>query len=147
MAGSLNKVMIIGNLGRDPEIRMTQDGGKLANFTVATSEIWKDKNTGERVERTEWHRVVVFSEHIAEIAEKYLRKGSKVYVEGQLQTRKWTDQQGVERYTTEVVISRYRGELGLLDSRGPGQSSSDMGMPEPASADGPMSVPDDDIPF
>ncbi|HMA14324.1 MAG TPA: single-stranded DNA-binding protein [Kiloniellaceae bacterium] len=117
MAGSVNKVILVGNLGRDPEIRSTQDGTKVANLSLATSETWRDRNSGERRERTEWHRVVIFNDKLAEVAEKYLRKGSKVYVEGQLQTRKWTDQQGVEKYTTEVVLQRFRGELTMLDGR------------------------------
>ncbi len=117
MAGSVNKVIIVGNLGRDPEVRTMQSGDKVANFSVATSERWKDRNTGEMQERTEWHRVVIFG-RTAEIAEQYLRKGSKVYIEGQLQTRKWEDNQtGQERYTTEVVIRPYRGEMTMLDSR------------------------------
>ncbi|MFO1059260.1 MAG: single-stranded DNA-binding protein [Dongiaceae bacterium] len=120
MAGSVNKVILIGNLGRDPEIRTLQDGTKVANFTLATSESWKDRNSGERRERTEWHRVAVFNDRLAEIVERYLRKGAKVYVEGQLQTRKWTDQQGQERYTTEIVLQRFRGELTMLDGRGDG---------------------------
>jgi len=117
MAGSLNKVILVGNLGRDPEIRHTNDGTRVANLSLATSESWKDKATGERRDRTEWHRVAIFNENLAEIAEKYLRKGSKVLVEGQLQTRKWTDQTGAEKYTTEVVLSRFKGELTMLDSR------------------------------
>ena len=122
MAGSVNKVILIGNLGRDPEIRSTQDGSRFANMSLATSETWRDKNSGERKERTEWHRVVIFNEHLVEVAEKYLRKGSKVYLEGQLQTRKWTDQQGAERYSTEVVLQRFRGELTMLDTRASGES-------------------------
>lgn len=117
MAG-VNKVILIGNLGKDPEVRTTQNGSKICNFTLATSENWKDKQTGERREKTEWHRVAIFNPNLASIAERFLRKGSKVYVEGQLQTRKWTDQSGAERYTTEVVLSQFRGELTLLDSRG-----------------------------
>jgi single-strand DNA-binding protein len=117
MAGSVNKVILVGNLGRDPEIRSTQDGTKIANLSVATSETWRDRNSGERRERTEWHRVVIFNDKLSEVAEKYLRKGSKVYIEGQLQTRKWTDQSGVEKYTTEVVLQRFRGELTMLDGR------------------------------
>lgn len=117
MAGSVNKVILVGNLGRDPEIRSLQDGTRVANLSVATSETWRDRNSGERRERTEWHRVVIFNDRLAEVAEKYLRKGSKIYVEGQLQTRKWTDQQGQERYTTEVVLQRFRGELTMLDGR------------------------------
>jgi single-strand DNA-binding protein len=120
MAGSVNKVILIGNLGRDPEIRSTQDGMRIANLSVATSESWRDKASGERKERTEWHRVVVFNDKLVEIVEKYLKKGSKVYLEGALQTRKWTDNSGQERYTTEVVLQRYRGELTMLDTRGGG---------------------------
>lgn len=118
MAGSVNKVILVGNLGRDPEVRSTQNGGKIVNLSIATSERWKDKNTGEQREKTEWHRVVIFNENLGRIAEQYLRKGSNVYLEGQLQTRKWTDQQGVEKYTTEVVLQQYRGEMTLLGSRG-----------------------------
>lgn len=120
MAGSVNKVILIGNLGRDPEVRNAQDGTKVVTFSVATSESWKDKQTGERKDKTEWHRVVLFNDRLGEVAEKYLRKGSKVYVEGALQTRKWTDNNNVERYSTEVVLSRFRGELTLLDSRSGG---------------------------
>lgn len=126
MAGSVNKVILVGNLGRDPEVRSTQDGTKVANLSLATSETWRDRNTGERRERTEWHRVVIFNERLAEVAEKYLRKGSKIYVEGQLQTRKWTDQNGQDRYSTEVVLQRFRGELTMLDSRG-GEGGGDFG--------------------
>ena len=118
MAGSVNKVTLVGNLGRDPEIRSTQDGAKIVQLSLATSERWKDRNTGEQRERTEWHRVVIFNENLGRIAEQYLRKGSTCYIEGQLQTRKWTDNQGVEKYTTEVVLQRYRGELTLLGGRG-----------------------------
>ena len=117
MAGSVNKVIIVGNLGRDPEVRTFQNGGKVCNLRIATSETWKDRNTGERKERTEWHSVAIFSEPLARIAEQYLRKGSKVYIEGQLETRKWQDQSGQDRYTTEVVLRPYRGELTLLDGR------------------------------
>ncbi|AJE47341.1 single-stranded DNA-binding protein [Celeribacter indicus] len=120
MAGSVNKVILVGNLGRDPEVRTFQNGGKVCNLRIATSENWKDRNTGERRERTEWHSVAIFSEPLARIAEQYLRKGSKVYIEGQLETRKWQDQQGQDRYTTEIVLRPYRGELTLLDSRGEG---------------------------
>jgi single-strand DNA-binding protein len=120
MAGSVNKVILIGNLGRDPEIRSTQDGTRIANLSVATSENWRDKATGERKERTEWHRVVVFNDRLVDVIEKYLKKGAKVYLEGALQTRKWTDNSGQERYTTEVVLQRYRGELTMLDGRGGG---------------------------
>jgi single-strand DNA-binding protein len=117
MAGSVNKVIIVGNLGRDPEVRTFQNGGKVCNLRIATSETWKDRNTGERKERTEWHSVAIFSEPLARIAEQYLKKGSKVYIEGQLETRKWQDQSGQDRYTTEVVLRPYRGELTLLDGR------------------------------
>lgn len=117
MAGSVNKVILVGNLGRDPEIRHTQDGKKIANISIATSESWKDRNTGERRERTEWHRVVIFSEGLANIAEQYLRKGSKVYIEGQLQTRKWTDQSGQDKYSTEVVLQGFNCTLTMLDGR------------------------------
>ena len=122
MAGSVNKVILVGNLGRDPEIRTLQDGTKVANLSVATSETWRDRDSGERRERTEWHRVAIFNDRLADVAEKYLRKGSKVYLEGQLQTRKWTGQDGQDRYTTEVVLQRYRGELTMLDSRGVSQN-------------------------
>jgi single-strand DNA-binding protein len=123
MAGSINKVTLIGNLGRDPEVRSMQDGGKIVQLSLATTETWKDKNSGERREKTEWHRVVIFNENLGGIAEQYLRKGSTVYVEGQLQTRKWTDQQGQEKYTTEVVLQRYRGELTMLGGRSEQSSS------------------------
>ena len=168
MAGSVNKVILLGNLGRDPEIRNTQDGAKIVNLSVATSERWKDRMSGEPRERTEWHRVVIFNENLARIAEQYLRKGSSVYVEGQLQTRKWTDQQGVEKYSTEVVLGRFRGELTLLGGRGEGagggsggygdsmggggaasaggQASSGSAPPSPPPMHG-GDAPDDDIPF
>src|SRR3954469_10216562 len=120
MAGSVNKVILVGNLGKDPEIRRTNDGRPIANLSVATSESWRDKNTGERKEKTEWHRVVIFSEGLCKIAEQYLKKGAKVYLEGQLQTRKYTDKDGVEKYSTEVVLQKYRGELVMLDGRGEG---------------------------
>ena len=118
MAGSVNKVILIGNLGRDPEVRSFQNGGKVCNLRIATSENWRDRNTGERREKTEWHSVAIFSEPLAKIAEQYLKKGSKVYIEGQLETRKWQDQSGQDRYSTEVVLRPYRGELTLLDGRG-----------------------------
>ena len=120
MAGSVNKVILVGNLGRDPEIRTTQDGTKVANLSVATSEQWRDKNSGERREKTEWHRVVVFNDRLVDVIERYLKKGAKVYLEGALQTRKWTDQSGAEKYTTEVVLQKYRGELTMLDGRSGG---------------------------
>ena len=145
MAGSVNKVILLGNLGRNPEVRSSQDGSKIVSFSVATTESWKDKLSGERKDRTEWHRVVVFNQNLADICEKYLQKGSKVYIEGQLQTRKWQDKDGVERYTTEVVIPRFRGELALLDSRGSAgdEASSAADMP----SDQPSAGIDDDIPF
>ena len=127
MAGSVNKVILVGNLGRDPEIRSTQDGTRIANLNLATSESWRDRVSGERKERTEWHRVVIFNERLVEIAEKYLRKGSKIYVEGALQTRKWTDQQGQEKYSTEVVLQRFRGELTMLDGAGGGRGGGQGG--------------------
>ena len=120
MAGSVNKVILVGNLGKDPEIRRTQDGRPIANLSVATSESWRDKATGERKEKTEWHRVVIFNEGLAKVAEQYLKKGAKVYIEGQLQTRKWTDKEGQERYTTEVVLGRFNGQLTMLDGRSGG---------------------------
>ena len=127
MAGSVNKVILIGNLGKDPEVRTAQNGTKIVNFTLATSESWNDRASGEKRERTEWHRVVVFNERIADVAERFLKKGRKVYVEGSLQTRKWTDQSGQEKYTTEVVIDRFRGDLTLIDSNRGGSSSDDAG--------------------
>ncbi len=130
MAGSVNKVILIGNLGADPEIRRTQDGRPVANLRLATSDSWKDKSTGERKEKTEWHRVVLFNENLCRIAEQYLKKGSKVYIEGALQTRKWQDQSGQDRYSTEVVLQGFRGELTLLDragSAGGGSSGGDFG--------------------
>ncbi|MCB1412493.1 MAG: single-stranded DNA-binding protein [Xanthobacteraceae bacterium] len=124
MAGSINKVILIGNLGADPEIKRTQDGRPIANLRIATSESWRDKATGERKEKTEWHRVVIFNEGLCRIAEQYLRKGAKVYIEGQLQTRKWTDQSGAERYSTEVVLQGFNSQLTMLDGRGGGGGSS-----------------------
>src|ERR1700754_5139475 len=140
MAGSLNKVQLIGNLGKDPEVRRTQDGRPIANLSIATSETWKDKNTGERKEKTEWHRVVIFNEGLAKIAEQYLKKGAKVYVEGQLQTRKWTDQSGGEKYSTEVVLQGFNAVLTMLDGRGGGgggfadEPGGDFGVAGPSSA-------------
>ncbi len=166
MAGSVNKVILIGNLGRDPELRSTQDGTRIANLAVATSESWRDRVSGERKERTEWHRVVIFNERLAEIAEKYLKKGAKVYVEGALQTRKWTDQGGQERYSTEVVLQRFRGELTMLDGAGGARGGGAGGPPieggydegygdempasrpaTPARGRTPVNDLDDDIPF
>ena len=160
MAGSVNKVILVGNLGRDPEVRSMQDGRNMVNMSVATSDTWRDRQTGERKERTEWHRVVIFNENLVKIAEQYLKKGSKIYVEGALQTRKWTDQSGQERYTTEVVIPRFGGALTMLDGRsGGGEAGASGGMddePAPAMAGGGGGRPaarakagelDDDIPF
>ncbi|HXQ67153.1 MAG TPA: single-stranded DNA-binding protein [Alphaproteobacteria bacterium] len=130
MAGSVNKVILIGNLGRDPEVRRTQAGDAIVHLSVATSESWRDKASGERREKTEWHRVVIFNERLGEVAQKFLKKGSKVFLEGQLQTRKWTDQSGQEKYTTEVVLQRYRGELTLLDARGAGEEAGGGGYEE-----------------
>jgi len=126
MAGSVNKVILVGNMGKDPEVRTTQDGTKIVHLTLATSENWTDRSSGERKERTEWHRVVIFNDRLGDVAERFLRKGRKVFIEGALQTRKWTDQTGQERYSTEVVLSRYRGDLVLLDSgRGDDSAASD----------------------
>jgi single-strand DNA-binding protein len=156
MAGSVNKVILIGNLGRDPETRNMQDGNPVVNMSIATSESWRDKNSGERRERTEWHRVVIFNDKLAEIAQKYLRKGSTVYIEGQLQTRKWTDQAGQEKYSTEVVLQRFRGELTMLggrsDSTGGSDYASENEMAPPAATADPIAGStsndlDDEIPF
>ncbi|NNE82371.1 MAG: single-stranded DNA-binding protein [Alphaproteobacteria bacterium] len=163
MAGSVNKVILVGNLGRDPEIRSMNSGDRVCNLSLATSESWNDKNSGERQERTEWHRVVIFDQRLIDVVEKYVKKGSKLYIEGQLQTRKWTDQQGVEKYSTEVVLQRFRGELTMLDTRGggyeAGQQGGDPGYGgQPAMAGGggggqmggggnPGSDLDDEIPF
>ncbi len=163
MAGSVNKVILVGNLGNDPEVRSFQNGGKVCNLSVATSERWKDRNTGENRERTEWHRVAIFSEPLVRIAEQYLRKGSKVYLEGQLETRKWQDQSGQDRYSTEVVLRPYRGELTLLDGRGDNQGGGysgggggggQMGYDDRGGPSGGSSAPapssrdlDDEIPF
>ena len=165
MAGSINKVILVGNLGRDPEVRATQDGSKIVNLSLATSDRWKDRNSGEQRERTEWHRVVIFNENLGRIAEQYLRKGSTCYIEGQLQTRKWTDQQGVEKYSTEVVLQRFRGELTLLGGRSENVLSNESlvnddsnygstSLPASKSGDGITNPPmrgsydlDDDIPF
>jgi single-strand DNA-binding protein len=149
----LNKALLIGNLGRDPEVRTLSDGSPVVNLSLATNETWTDRASGERRERTEWHRVVIFNERLADVAQKYLRKGSKVYVEGQLQTRKWTDQSGTEKYTTEVVLGRFRGELTMLDGRAEGGGGgAGYDSPETASAGGGASAGrsddlDDDIPF
>ncbi len=158
MAGSVNKVIIVGNLGRDPEVRSMQSGDKVCNLAVATSENWKDRATGERREKTEWHRVVLFNQGLVSVAEQYLRKGSKVYIEGQLETRKWTDQSGQEKYTTEVVLRPYRGELTMLDTKGGGVSTGNFsggpqesygGAPQQSSGDQSAQIDEfeDEIPF
>ena len=163
MAGSVNKVILVGNLGKDPEIRRTQDGRPIANLSIATSETWRDKGTGERKEKTEWHRVVIFSEPLCKIVEQYLKKGAKVYIEGALQTRKWTDQSGVEKYSTEVVLQGFNSTLTMLDGRSGGgggsfgsdDSSGDFGGGQATSAPrravaasgGRSNDMDDDIPF
>ena len=161
MAGSINKVTLIGNLGRDPEVRFSQNGDKIANISIATSETWNDKSSGERKEKTEWHRVVIFNKFLADIAEKYLKKGSKVYLEGALQTRKWTDNAGVEKYTTEVVLGNFKGELTMLDGRGEGGDFGERNYSDSVSQDpnfgpgtdsagtgvGPSDDLDDEIPF
>jgi single-strand DNA-binding protein len=168
MAGSVNKVILVGNLGRDPEVRSTQDGTKIVHLAVATSERWRDRGSGEMRDRTEWHRVVIFNERLADVAERYLSKGRSVYLEGQLQTRKWTDQSGQDRYTTEVVLGRFRGELVLLGGRDSaaadpgdygdnadwGRSSSSPGRSSPPARSGggsrqerPRDDLDDEIPF
>ncbi len=166
MAGGVNKVILVGNLGKDPEVKSFANGGRVANFTIATSESWKDKMTGERKERTEWHNIKIDNDNLIRVVEQYLRKGSKVYVEGQLQTRKWQDRDGNDRYTTEVVVGRFKGELELLDRRessggGGGSGGDDYGAPasrSPASAPasgGYANKPsssfdddmDDDVPF
>jgi single-strand DNA-binding protein len=151
MAGSVNKVILVGNLGRDPEIRTMQSGGKVCNLSIATSERWRDRGSGEQQERTEWHRVVIFDDRLVDVAERYLRKGAKVYLEGELQTRKWQDQSGQERYSTEVVLRRFRGQLTMLDSRGGGGDGGPYGGGDDRGPSGPSGPPpnelDDDIPF
>lgn len=136
MAGSVNKVILIGNLGRDPEVRTFQNGGKVVNLRIATSETWKDRNTGERKEKTEWHSVAIFNEALGKIAEQYLKKGSTVYIEGQLETRKWQDQTGADRYTTEVVVKQFRGELTLLGGRDGGGAGSQSYMADQSAQGG-----------
>lgn len=153
MAGSVNKVILVGNLGRDPEVRSLQGGSPVVNITVATSENWRDKNTGERKEATTWHRVVIFNENLAKVAQNYLKKGSKVYLEGQLQTRKWTDQSGQDKYSTEVVLQKYKGELTMLDGRGDQQGGNEGYSQNHHGAHGgtqqhtPGADLDDEIPF
>ncbi len=167
MAGSVNKVILVGNLGKDPEVRRLNSGDPVVSFSLATSESWRDKTSGERKERTEWHNIVIFNENLGKVAEQYCKKGTKVYVEGQLQTRKWQDQSGNDRYTTEIVLTRFRGELQLLDSRGGGEArdafpdengsrSFNRALPSgaeprrpalPAGGGGGAGPIDDDIPF
>ena len=147
MAGSVNKVILVGNLGRDPEVRRLNSGKPVVNLSVATSESWRDKDSGERKEKTEWHRVVIFNKNLAEVAEKYLRKGSKVYVEGSLQTRKWTDKDGAKKYTTEVVLQNFRGELTMLDTRGEGGGGRERTGASEAPASFQREEMDDEIPF
>ena len=151
MSGYLNRAQLIGNLGNDPEVRMTQAGKKVVTLSIATSESWTDKRSGDRVERTEWHRVVIFNEGLAEIAEQYLEKGAKVLVEGKIVTNKWTDREGVERYTTEIQIQPYNGSLTFLSSRKPDEGRASGGRPparrEPAMAGADGADPDDKIPF
>ena len=148
MAGSVNKVILIGNIGADPEIRSFQNGGKVCSLRIATSESWRDKNSGERKERTEWHTVAIFSEPLVNVAEQYLRKGSKVYIEGQLETRKWQDQSGNDRYSTEVVLRPFRSELTMLDGKKEGGDSYARSEPNPRYAEpAGVSDMDDDIPF
>ena len=161
MAGSVNKVILVGNLGRDPEVRHTQDGKSIVNLSLATSESWRDKSTGERKEKTEWHRVVIFNEALAKVAEQYLKKGSTVYIEGQLQTRKYTDKDGVEKYSTEVVLQNYRGELTMLGGRAGGEGAGSYGGGDDFGQSSPMDRPrsgaaktqsftrdlDDEVPF
>jgi single-strand DNA-binding protein len=151
MAGSVNKVILVGNLGKDPEVRRMTSGEPVVNLSVATSETWRDKASGERKEKTEWHRVVIFNKNLAEVAEKYLRKGAKVYVEGQLQTRKWTDKDGQEKYSTEVVLQNFRGELTMLDSRNGGEGGGGYAGGGRGAGEAPASFQrdelDDEIPF
>jgi single-strand DNA-binding protein len=159
MAGSVNKVILVGNLGADPEIRRLNSGDPVVNLRIATSETWRDRNSGDRKERTEWHNVVIFNDNLAKVAEQYLKKGAKVYIEGQLQTRKWQDQSGADRYTTEVVLQKFRGELQMLDGRGEGGSQgnydrgsrgSDFGQSGPREERGGGDFSrdlDDEIPF
>jgi single-strand DNA-binding protein len=146
MAGSVNKVILVGNLGKDPEVRRMTSGDPVVNLSIATSESWRDKASGEKKEKTEWHRVVIFNKNLADVAEKYLRKGAKVYVEGQLQTRKWTDKDGAEKYSTEVVLQNFRGELTMLDGRSGGEGGGTRGAGE-APASFQRDEMDDEIPF
>jgi single-strand DNA-binding protein len=158
MAGSVNKVILVGNLGADPEIRSLNSGDRVANLRVATSETWRDKSSGERKEKTEWHRVVIFNDNLVKVAEQYLRKGSKIYLEGSIQTRKWADQSGVEKFSTEIVLQKFRGELTMLDGRGDSENAGEGGGYSGGFSSGPKaqsSAPredfsadlDDEIPF
>jgi single-strand DNA-binding protein len=151
MAGSVNKVILVGNLGKDPEVRRMQSGEPVVNLSIATSESWRDKASGERKEKTEWHRVVIFNENLAKVAEQYLRKGAKVYIEGQLSTRKYTDKDGGEKYSTEIVLNRFRGELQMLDARGEGGGGGGRAMSDSSGGGGSRnfdrSEMDDEIPF
>jgi len=145
MAGSVNKVILVGNLGADPEVRRLNSGDPVVNLRIATSESWRDKNSGDRKEKTEWHNVVIFNDNLAKVAEQYLKKGMKVYVEGQLQTRKWQDQSGQDRYTTEVVLQKFRGELQMLDARGQGGEGGQVGYGGGRSSDFGQSGPTDNL--
>lgn len=154
MAGSVNKVILVGNLGKDPEVRSTQDGSKIVNLTLATSETWNDRASGERKEKTEWHKIVIFNDRTAEVAEKYLKKGAKIYIEGALQTRKWTDKDGQDRYSTEIVIGKFNGSLTMLDSKRDGDSGSSYAPREQSARPAPAQQRaagggelDDEIPF
>jgi len=151
MAGSVNKVILVGNLGKDPEVRRLTSGDPVVNLSIATSESWRDKASGEKKEKTEWHRVVIFNKNLADVAEKYLKKGAKVYVEGQLQTRKWTDKDGAEKYSTEVVLQNFRGELTMLDGRSGGGEGGSFGGGARGASEAPASFQrdemDDEIPF
>jgi single-strand DNA-binding protein len=147
MAGSVNKVILVGNLGKDPEVRRMTSGEPVVNLSIATSESWRDKASGERKEKTEWHRVVIFNKNLAEVAEKYLRKGAKVYVEGQLQTRKWTDKDGAEKYSTEIVLQNFRGELTMLDGKGGGEGGGARSGAGESPASFQRDEMDDEIPF
>jgi single-strand DNA-binding protein len=153
MAGSVNKVILVGNVGRDPEIRSAQSGDRIANLSLATSESWRDKASGERREKTEWHKIAIFNANLVKLVEQYVKKGAKLYIEGQLQTRKWTDRDGVERYSTEIVLGRFNGQVTMLDSRGAGGGGSEPGdAAEPARAAAAATRPlaqdlDDEIPF
>lgn len=150
MAGSVNKVIIVGNLGRDPEIRSMPNGDRVANMSIATSETWKDKSSGERKEKTEWHRVVIFNDNIVKVVENYVKKGSTVYIEGALQTRKWTDKDGIEKYSTEIVVGKFKGELTMLgggEKRDAGGYNPDNPPPSQSASSSAYNISDDDLPF